>query len=123
DCRPLILAALLGAIFWNVLTWIFGLPSSSSHALIGGLIGAALAHAGWGSLQYRSILHKVVIPLFTSPLAGFAAAYLVFAGIAWLFRRARPSFANPFFRHAQIVSAAFMALSHGTNDAQKTMGV
>ncbi len=116
-----VMAGLLGAISWNILTWYYGLPSSSSHALIGGLVGAALAS---GSLvKWDVIVQKIVIPMIGSPLFGFAVAFLVMIGILWLFRKARPFKVNRGFRLAQTVSAAAMALGHGLQDAQKTMGV
>jgi len=121
--QTLVLAALLGAIFWNLLTWHWGLPSSSSHALIGGLIGAAVTHGGWGVLHYKSIALKVVIPLVLSPLSGFAVGYLLMLALSWLFVRAHPRTVNTAFKKLQIVSSAFMATSHGMNDAQKTMGI
>jgi PiT family inorganic phosphate transporter len=114
-------AGLIGAITWNLVTWYFGLPSSSSHALIGGLIGAALAS---GTLvQWAGVVDKVVIPMIISPIAGFCIAYLVMLAIMWLFRRAHPGRVSRGFRWAQTVSAAMMALGHGLQDAQKTMGV
>lgn len=116
-----VLAALVGAITWNVTTWYFGLPSSSSHALIGGLVGAALASAG--TVQWGGVLDKVVIPMVLSPLVGFVLAGLVMLAILWIFRRARPTRLTRGFRIAQTVSAAAMALGHGLQDAQKTMGV
>lgn len=122
-CHTLLLAALGGAIFWNVLCWHIGLPSSSSHALIGGLMGAGIANSGWAALEYASILEKVIIPLFLSPLTGFIAGYLLMLGLAWATVRARFRPANTVFKKLQIAAAAFMALSHGMNDAQKTMGV
>ncbi|MCY3018435.1 MAG: inorganic phosphate transporter [Planctomycetota bacterium] len=122
-CHSLILAALLGAIVWNGLTWYLGLPSSSSHSLVGGLMGAAIAHGGWASLNYQSILEKIILPLLLSPLTGFIAGYLLMLALAWMFVRANPRKANNAFRRLQVVSAALMATSHGTNDAQKTMGI
>ena len=121
--RILVLAGLIGAIAWNSFTWYFGIPSSSSHALIGGLIGAALAHAGVDSLNGISIIKKVIIPLLVSPLGGFLAGMLLMWGASFLFFRVNRKTANTFFRKAQIFSAGIMALSHGLNDAQKTMGV
>ncbi len=122
-----VMAGLIGAIVWNLLTWYFGLPSSSSHALIGGLMGAGIAFAitdgQSGVVQWGIILDKIVIPMIASPLFGFAAAALVMIGIMWIFRRANPSRLNRGFRLAQTVSAAAMALGHGLQDAQKTMGV
>jgi inorganic phosphate transporter, PiT family len=121
--QALVLAALVGAIFWNALTWYLGLPSSSSHALIGGLIGSAIAHGGWATLNYVSIVKKVVLPLFLSPMAGLLGGYLLMLLLAWLCREAHPQKANSAFRKLQIASSAFMATSHGLNDAQKTMGI
>ena len=122
-CHTIILAALLGAITWNLITWYFGLPSSSSHALVGGLVGAAIAYKGYGSLQIGSIVDKVIIPLFMSPLAGFAGGYLLMLALAWLTFKLKPKIMNKMFRRLQVFAAAFMALSHGSNDGQKTMGI
>ncbi len=117
----IVLAALLGAITWNLITWAFGLPSSSSQALIGGLVGAALAS---GSVVHWSVVvDKVAIPMVLSPLVGFAVAFGVMLAIMWIFRRRNPHKVNRGFRLAQTVSAAAMALGHGLQDAQKTMGV
>ncbi|GEL24578.1 inorganic phosphate transporter [Pseudonocardia sulfidoxydans NBRC 16205] len=116
-----VLAALIGAIAWNLITWWFGMPSSSSHALIGGLVGAALASAG--TVQWGGVVEKVVIPMVVSPVVGFVLAGLVMIGLLWLFKDARPNRVTRGFRHAQTVSAAAMALGHGLQDAQKTMGV
>lgn len=114
-------AGLVGAILWNIATWYFGLPSSSSHALIGGLVGAALAS---GSLvAWSAIREKVLIPMVVSPLVGFAVAFLFMLAIMWIFRRRNPGKTNRGFRLAQTISAAAMALGHGLQDAQKTMGV
>jgi inorganic phosphate transporter, PiT family len=114
-------AALLGAIAWNLLTWFYGLPSSSSHALIGGLVGAAIS-AGSG-VQWAGVLDKVVIPMVLSPLVGFTIAYLFMVGILWAFRHRSAHRVNRNFRTAQTFSATAMALGHGLQDAQKTMGV
>ena len=116
-----VLAALVGAIFWNLVTWYFGLPSSSSHALIGGLVGAALASTG--TVKWTGVVDKVVIPMVISPIVGFALAGLVMLALLWIFRNGRPRRLTTGFRHAQTVSAAAMALGHGLQDAQKTMGV
>jgi PiT family inorganic phosphate transporter len=116
-----VLAALIGAIVWNLVTWWFGMPSSSSHALIGGLVGAALASAG--TVKWAGVVDKVLIPMVLSPVVGFALAGLVMLAVLWLFRRGRPTRLTRGFRHAQTVSAAAMALGHGLQDAQKTMGV
>nr|WP_218855869.1 inorganic phosphate transporter [Nocardioides daedukensis] len=117
----IVMAGLLGAIAWNLITWYFGLPSSSSHALIGGLAGSALA-AGV-TVHWETIIDKVAIPMVLSPIFAFAAGFAVMIAILWIFRRANPSKAQRGFRFAQTVSAAGMALGHGLQDAQKTMGV
>jgi PiT family inorganic phosphate transporter len=117
----LVAAALVGAIVWNLITWRLGLPSSSTHALIGGLVGAALASEG--EVQWHGVLDKVVLPMVASPIIGLVLGYLVMLALMWAFRRARWHTVSRGFRHAQVVSAAFMAFSHGTQDAQKTMGV
>jgi len=116
-------AALVGAIVWNLLTWRLGIPSSSSHALIGGLLGASAAAVGFGAWQMDGILGKVILPLVGSPIVGFAIGFGLMVVIFNLFRRAHPKSMNDGFRRMQVVSAAFMAFSHGSNDAQKTMGV
>ena len=116
-----VLAALLGAITWNLITWYFGLPSSSSHALIGGLVGGALA-AG-ALVHWSTILDKVVIPMVLSPLVGYALAFAVMLAIMWIFRRRNPHRISRGFRLAQTISASALALGHGLQDAQKTMGV
>ncbi|MBW8702456.1 Low-affinity inorganic phosphate transporter 1 [Streptomyces sp. MBT84] len=117
----ILFAALTGAIVWNLITWYFGLPSSSSHALFGGLVGAALA--GGTTVYWSGVLDKIVTPMFLSPVVGLIAGYLVMALIMWIFRRSNPHKAKRGFRIAQTVSAAGMALGHGLQDAQKTMGV
>jgi phosphate/sulfate permease len=116
-----VLAALLGAIAWNLGTWYLGLPSSSSHALIGGLVGAALASAE--SVKWQGVVDKVVIPMVVSPLIGFGASYLFMVALLWVFRKANAVRANRNFRWGQVISAATMSFGHGTQDAQKTMGV
>jgi PiT family inorganic phosphate transporter len=116
-----VLAGLLGAITWNLITWYFGLPSSSSHALIGGLVGAALV-AG-AIVHWPTIVDKVLIPMVASPLVGFAAAFALMLLIMWIFRRRSPHKVLRGFRLSQTVSAAALALGHGLQDAQKTMGV
>jgi inorganic phosphate transporter, PiT family len=116
-------AALVGAIAWNLFTWRFGIPSSSSHALIGGLLGASAAAAGFGAWQMSGILGKVIVPLVTSPIAGFAIGFALMVVIFNVFRRANPKTMNDRFRRLQVLSASYMAFSHGSNDAQKTMGV
>ncbi len=119
----LVLAALIGAIAWNLLTWYFGLPSSSSHALVGGLIGAAVTHAGFATLNSTTIFKKIILPMIFSPLAGFVVSYLVMIGLMVIFSRVHLKTVNKSFKKLQIISSAFMATSHGFNDAQKTMGV
>jgi len=116
-----VLGALVGAIVWNLITWYFGLPSSSSHALIGGLVGAALAASA--GVQWAGVIDKVLIPMVLSPLIGFGGAFLLMTAILWGFRRASPRRTQRGFRLGQVVSAAGMALGHGLQDAQKTMGV
>lgn len=129
-----VLAALLAAIVWNLLTWWLGLPSSSSHALIGGLCGAAIATAGgdWRVLHWSQVSAdgarvglwpKVVLPMFSSPVIGFFVAAAVMAGLTVILRKATPRFVNAVFGRLQLVSAGVMGLSHGSNDAQKTMGI
>ncbi|HET9859592.1 MAG TPA: inorganic phosphate transporter [Nocardioidaceae bacterium] len=117
----IVMSGLFGAIAWNMLTWYFGIPSSSSHALIGGLVGSALASGA--IVKWDVIIDKIVLPMIASPLFGFAAAFLFMLAIMWIFRRKSPSKTNRGFRLAQTVSAAAMALGHGLQDAQKTMGV
>jgi inorganic phosphate transporter, PiT family len=118
-----VLAGLLGAIAWNLLTWWFGLPSSSSHALIGGLVGAALAQSGSEGVLWHGLAHKVVIPALIAPLIAFSAAFLLLLAIYWVFKKITRGVANRGFRLGQLVSGTFMAFTHGSNDAQKTMGV
>lgn len=117
-----VLAGVLGAIAWNLATWYFGLPSSSSHALFGGLVGAALLSAG-GSVHWATILNKVVIPMVLSPLVGFGLGFAVMLAVLWVFRTGNPNRLNRGFRVAQSASAFAMALGHGMQDAAKTMGV
>jgi len=118
----MILAALIGAIIWDMLTWYWGLPSSSSHALIGGLVGAAVVKAGWSAVVATG-LKKTGIFIVVSPILGFFLASLIASLLRTIFRNTRPALANPTFRRLQLLSAAAYSLSHGANDAQKTMGV
>jgi len=120
--QPLVLSALVGAIVWNLFTWWFGIPSSSSHALVGGLVGAAWVSIGLQGIQATGI-EKVLTALVVSPLFGFSAAFLLMIAVYWLVHRVRPAIINRAFRSLQLLSAGFMAFSHGANDAQKTMGV
>jgi PiT family inorganic phosphate transporter len=118
-----VLAGLVGAITWDLATWYWGLPTSSSHALIGGVAGAAVAAQGPSVLNGEGIVEKVMIPSFAAPLLGFAGAALVMLAILWIVRRRPPGQVNRVFRRLQLVSASFVAFTHGTNDAQKTMGI
>jgi inorganic phosphate transporter, PiT family len=118
-----VLAALFGAITWNLITWWLGLPSSSSHALIGGLIGAALVQSGSDGVEWNSIVHSVVIPGIFAPIIAFAAAFALLLAILWLFFRVTVGIANRGFRLGQLASGTWVAFAHGANDAQKTMGV
>jgi inorganic phosphate transporter, PiT family len=118
-----VLAALIGAIVWNLITWWFGLPSSSSHALIGGLVGAALIQSGSKGVLWHGLAHKIVIPALLAPAIAFAAAFLLLAGLYWLFNRVTPGVAHRGFRLGQLGTGTWVAFTHGANDAQKTMGV
>jgi inorganic phosphate transporter, PiT family len=118
-----ILAGLFGAIAWNLFTWRIGLPSSSTHALIGGLVGAALVQSGTAGVQWSGIWHKVLVPGALSPVIGFVAAFALLVVIYRLFRRLTPGSANRGFRSGQLLSGTWLAFTHGANDAQKTMGV
>jgi PiT family inorganic phosphate transporter len=121
--QAVIIAALIGAIVWNLLTWYYGLPSSSSHALIGGLFGATLISAGTGAFKVQGILEKVIFPMVASPLIGFIGAFALLVILFRIFFHAPRRPMTTVFRRLQIVSAGFMAFSHGSNDAQKTMGI
>jgi PiT family inorganic phosphate transporter len=120
--QAIVLSALVGAIFWNLVTWWGGIPSSSSHALIGGLCGAGAAGLGWQHIQPTGV-EKVVAALVISPVLGFVTAFVGMVATYWALRRARPARINAAARKLQLFSSGFMALSHGTNDAQKSMGV
>ena len=119
----IVAAALIGGITWNLITWRAGIPSSSSHALIGGLMGAVIAASGTGALNVNGILQKVVVPLVASPIIGVVVGFLFMVVLLNLFRRAQPRRLNERFRRLQVLSATFMAFTHGSNDAQKTMGI
>ena len=121
--QAIVAAALIGAIIWNLITWRVGLPSSSSHALIGGLLGATIVGAGADQLNLPGIWNKVIVPLITSPIIGFAVAFALVILLFWIFRRVQRRPLTTGFRRAQIFSAGFMAFAHGSNDAQKTMGI
>jgi PiT family inorganic phosphate transporter len=118
-----LLAALLGAIAWNLLTWRLGLPSSSSHALIGGLVGAAIAQSGTAGVQWDGLVHKVILPALASPVIAFVGALVLLVALFWLLVRITPGLANRSFRLGQLGSGTWVAFTHGANDAQKTMGV
>ncbi|MDB5999006.1 MAG: phosphate transporter, partial [Rhizobacter sp.] len=117
-----VFGALIGAIAWNVFTWVYGIPSSSSHALIGGIVGAVMAKAGPSALIGAGIW-KTVLFIFVSPLLGFFLGSLLMVGVAWLFRRSSPLRVDNWFRRLQLVSAGLYSLGHGGNDAQKTIGI
>jgi PiT family inorganic phosphate transporter len=118
-----ILAALLGAIVWNLATWWLGLPSSSTHALVGGLLGAALVQAGSKGVEWHGVWEKVLVPGALSPVIGFVLAFVLLVLIYRIFHRLTPGVAHRGFRYGQLVSGTFVAFTHGANDAQKTMGV
>jgi PiT family inorganic phosphate transporter len=118
-----VLAALIGAIVWNLLTWFFGLPSSSTHALIGGLVGAALVQSGSKGVQWKGVWEKVVLPGLASPAIGFVGAFLLMVLIYRLLFGLTPGVAHRGFRYGQLASGTWVAFTHGANDAQKTMGV
>jgi PiT family inorganic phosphate transporter len=121
--QVIVAAALVGAIVWNLVTWRLGIPSSSSHALIGGLLGAVIVASGVGAINLLGVRDKVLVPLVASPIAGVIFGFLVMVVLLNVFRRAHPRRLNNNFRILQVVSASFMAFSHGSNDAQKTMGI
>ena len=121
--QVVVLGTLIGACIWNLLTWWWGIPSSSSHALIGGLAGAVVAHAGVSAFNWNNLVGKVLIPLVVSPTLGFIAAFLFMIGLLWIVRRMKPARVQRGSRRLQLVSACMMAFSHGSNDAQKAMGI
>jgi PiT family inorganic phosphate transporter len=121
--QAVVLAALIGASIWNILTWWWGIPSSSTHALIGGLAGAVVAHAGVSAFNWSTLTQKVLVPLVLSPLLGFVMAFGMMIALLWIVRRMRPAVVQRGSRRLQLVSASAMALSHGTADAQKAMGI
>ena len=118
-----VLSAVIGAIFWNLLTWYYGIPSSSSYALIGGLIGSSLLHKGFSAVLWEGVIGKVLIPMILSPLIGFFISFLLMKSLFVYLKRHPGAEDKKIFRHLQIGSAAFVALSHGLNDAQKSMGL
>jgi len=119
----IVLAGLVGAITWNLVTWFFGLPSSSSHALIGGMLGSAVFASGWDVVKWSGLRDKVLVPSLVAPFLGIFVAFSLILAITWLIAHRRPSRVNWLFRRAQLVSGGFVAFTHGTNDAQKTMGI
>ncbi len=121
--QAVVAAALVGAIAWNLLTWYLALPSSSSHALIGGLMGATIVAAGTGALKLDGLFNKVLVPMISSPLVGFTGAFALMLALYWIFQRAKRKPMAKAFRRLQVLSAGYMAFSHGSNDAQKTMGI
>ncbi len=121
--QAVVAAALIGAIAWNLITWRLGIPSSSSHALIGGLLGATIVAADVGAIKVDGLVYKVVVPLVSSPIIGFIGAFILMIALFWIFRRAARRPLARRFRRLQLLSAGFMAFSHGSNDAQKTMGI
>lgn len=121
--QVVVLSALVGACIWNLLTWWYGIPSSSSHALIGGLAGAVVAHNGVDAFNWNTLVEKVLIPLIASPLIGFTVAFLFMVVLLWIVRHMRPASVQRSSRRLQLVSACAMAFSHGSNDAQKAMGI
>jgi PiT family inorganic phosphate transporter len=120
---PVMFGGLVGAIVWNLLTWWWALPSSSSHCLVGGVAGAVIATTGSEAVKWDGIVDKVLIPTLIAPVVGFTVGIALMVGLLWVFGRAHPGLISRRFRVAQLVSASFMAFSHGSNDAQKTMGV
>jgi PiT family inorganic phosphate transporter len=118
-----VLAGLVGAITWNLITWYLGLPSSSSHALIGGMVGSGIAASGFDVVNWSGLVEKVVIPSLAAPLLGIVGAAALMLAVMWIVRRRAPGVVNRVFRRLQLVSGGFVAFTHGTNDAQKTMGI
>jgi inorganic phosphate transporter, PiT family len=121
--QTVVLAALIGAIVWNLVTWWYGIPSSSSHALVGALGGAVVAHAGAHAFKWAALVQKVLVPLVVSPALGFVAAFALMIVLLWTVRHMRPDKVHRGSRRLQLVSACLMAFSHGSNDAQKSMGI
>ena len=121
--QEVVLFALLGAILWNLFTWYLGLPTSSSHALIGGVLGASIAHSGFGVVHRVALCEKVIIPMFLSPVVGFIGGFFLMLVLLRMFAKSAPEKINRKFKFLQVISAGIMAFSHGSNDAQKTMGI
>ena len=121
--QVVVLSALLGASAWNLITWWYGIPSSSSHALVGGLAGAVVAHAGVSAFRWDALVEKVLVPLVASPVIGFTVAFFLMVALVWVVRAFRPETVQRGSRRMQLVSASLMAFGHGSNDAQKSMGI
>jgi PiT family inorganic phosphate transporter len=121
--QTVILCALIGAVIWNLITWYYGIPSSSSHALIGGLLGASMFKYGFNVVNIKGLSEKVLIPMITSPILGLVIGFALMLILIWVFHKANPEFVNTGFRKLQLLSSGIMAFSHGSNDAQKTMGI
>jgi len=121
--QTVVLAALIGACIWNLITWYYGIPSSSSHALIGALAGAVCAKAGFSAFKWSALKEKVLIPLVASPMLGFTVAFLLMIGLAWALRGVKPRTVHQGSRAMTLVSACGLAFAHGSNDAQKSMGI
>ena len=121
--QTVVLAALVGACVWNLITWWYGIPSSSSHALIGALAGAVVAKAGFGAFKWNALYQKVLVPLVASPTIGFVFAFILMIALVWTVRRMRPGTVHRGSRRLQLLSAMGMAFAHGSNDAQKSMGI
>lgn len=121
--QPLILAAVMGAIVWNLITWFYGIPSSSSHALIGGLVGSGIAHGGLSIVQWKGVWQKVGIPLIVSPIAGFILGMIVMTVITMFFKDSNPGRVGTPFKRLQLLSSAAVSFTHGQNDGQKSMGI
>jgi inorganic phosphate transporter, PiT family len=119
----IVLGGLVGAITWNLITWYFGLPSSSSHALIGGMSGSAIAARGFDVMQWHGLYQKVLIPSLAAPVLGLLGGALIMLVLLWIIRRKAPGLVNRVFRRLQIPAGGFVSFTHGTNDAQKTMGI
>lgn len=118
-----VLSALVGACIWNLITWYYGIPSSSSHALIGGLVGAVVGNAGFHAFKWNALTHKVLIPLVLSPTIGFIFAFLLMIACYWIFKSFKPKNVSSVSKKLQLLSSCSMAFSHGSNDAQKSMGI
>lgn len=120
--QTILMAALIGAIFWNLITWYYGIPSSSSHALVGGLVGAMIVAQGVKAIILKGLI-KIILALLISPVLGLAVGFIMMTIFFWIFRNANPNSSNNIFRKLQVFSSALTSFSHGSNDAQKTMGI